>query len=181
MYTRHTFHNKTYCLFQQVALDTLPKTNPDYTSASGSKYYFTDEGVFRVATHWGRAANCRWRLIANTSYQNQQQACGYARWVDFQPNNEHEKLFYITIDWVKQTATFYHKNDPSYAGQLCRTANETAKRLQKITQILQHDDWKKHCTVYDYDVAKQLLLDKLITTNSTVFQLIQEINHSNLT
>lgn len=181
MFTRYTFHKKTYCLFQQVGLDSLPKSNPDYTSASGSKYYFTNEGVFRISTHWGRAANCRWRLIATTSYQSQQTACGYARWIDFQPNNEHEKIFYITIDWVKQTATFYHKNDPSYAGQLCRTANETAKRLQKINQVLQHDDWKKYCAVYDYDQAKQLFLERLINSNLTVYQIIQEINHSNLT
>ena len=64
MYTRHTFHNKTYCLFQQVALDTLPKTNPDYTSASGSKYYFTDEGVFRVATHWAMILLCAATIVS---------------------------------------------------------------------------------------------------------------------
>lgn len=162
-------------------MDSLPKASPDYTSASGSSYYFTEEGVFRVATHWGRAANCRWRLLANVPYQNQQEACGYARWIDFQPNNEQDKLFYIAIDWVQQTATYYHKNDSTYAGQLCRTANETAKRIQKINQVLQHEDWKKYCNVYDYDLAKQLLLERLMDSNLTVYQIIQEINHSNFT
>lgn len=180
IYSKHTFHKNTYCLFQQVTIDTLPKTVPDYLSESGSKYYFTTEGVFRISTHWGRAANCRWRLISNSMYKNQQEVCGYARWIDFQPNNEDEKLFYITIDWVKDSATFFHKNDPSYAGQLCRTSNETAKRIQKINQVLQKNDWIKHCDVYDYEAAQQILLDKLIHTNATVFEIMQELNQLNI-
>ena len=93
-------------------------------------------------------------------------------WKDWQPWGNYAKAYPMQ--------NHSYKNDPSYAGQLCRTANETAKRIQKINQVLQKEDWKKHCDVYDYEAAQQLLLDKLIHTNATIFEIMQELNQLNI-
>ena len=63
-YHKNNFHSHTFCEF--VAVESLPKifSTPNYKSKSGSSYFFTEEGVYRSSNHWGRAANCRWRLIA---------------------------------------------------------------------------------------------------------------------
>lgn len=176
MYNRFNFHKHTFCIFKQVDRSNLIDKTPNYKSASGSTYYFTEEGVFRVSNHWGRAANCRWRLAVNKAYKNQNEVCGFALWTDFYPNNETEKLFYIDIDWMANQAQFFHKNDTNYTGQLVRNANETAKRMQKINEVLQEDKWKKYLDVYDEELAKQKILELLIQTNEPLFQIIQKIN-----
>ena len=38
-----------------------PESEPDYWSNSGSKYWYTDEGVIRYSDHWGLGvASCDW-------------------------------------------------------------------------------------------------------------------------
>lgn len=175
-YTRYNFHNHTFCIFKQVDWSVLHDLKPNYKSPSGSRYYFTEQGVYRVSNHWGRAANCRWRLAVNKEYKNQKEVCGFALWTEFYPNNETEKLFYISVDWMANQAQFFHKGDLNYAGQLLRTANETAKRIQKINEVLQEDKWKKYLDVYDEELAKQNCIELLIQTNETLFQIIQKIN-----
>ena len=32
-------------------------------------YFYTEEGVYRKSNHWGRVANCRWKMIANEDLQ----------------------------------------------------------------------------------------------------------------
>lgn len=176
MYNRFNFHKHTFCLFKQVDATTIVGEIPHYKSASGSEYFFTEQGVYRKSNHWGRAANCRWRLETQAAYKNQSTVVGYANWIDFYPNNETEKWFYIDVDWVANQAFFFHKNDPNYRGQLLRNANETAKRIQKINEVLQQDHWKKYTQVYDEDVALQRIVAYLITTNETLFQIIQKVN-----
>lgn len=176
MYNKRNFHKHTFCIFKQVDSSCLTAMKPNYKSPSGSEYYFTEDGVFRISNHWGRAANCRWRLEINSNYKNQSLYCGYANWSDFYPNNEVEKIFYIDIDWIANQAIFFHKNDLNYSGQLLRNANETAKRIQKINEVLQEDKWKKYLNTYDEEVAKQKIIELLIQTNETLFQIIQRIN-----
>ena len=73
IYTKHNFHKHTFCLFQQVDNSVLTDLKLSYKSNSGSEYYFTEIGVYRKSNHWGRAANCRWRLITNSEYKNQKE------------------------------------------------------------------------------------------------------------
>jgi hypothetical protein len=43
-----------------------PNRTPDYISESGSKYYYTKEGVIRESNHWGSdISTCRWFLDFN--------------------------------------------------------------------------------------------------------------------
>ena len=100
-YNKTNFHKHTFCEFIEVDTNAIPNIEWHYKSKSGSGYCFTEQGVYRISNHWGRAANCRWRLISSASsntssrakINNSQHRIGYAKWTDFYPNNETEKLF----------------------------------------------------------------------------------------
>ena len=50
--------------------DWIPATPPtceiDFISASGSRYVYTSEGVYRYSDHWGRVATCLWTLAGQS-------------------------------------------------------------------------------------------------------------------
>lgn len=65
MKTSENFFESTKADYQRV--DSLPngfdQENPDYESRSGSKYWYTDQGVYRMSDHWGYGiASCWWFL-----------------------------------------------------------------------------------------------------------------------
>ena len=64
-----------------------PETKPDYISDSGSRYWYTDEGVIRFSNHWGYGiASCDWTLdgIESSSFaDNEGGRAGYCDWTDF--------------------------------------------------------------------------------------------------
>lgn len=169
MYNRNNFHKHTFCLFQQVDNSILEDLKLGYKSDSGSEYYFTDVGVYRKSNHWGRAANCRWRLIPNSEYKNQTEIIGFANWTDFYPNNETEKLFYIEMDG--EEVHFNHKNHPNYSNQILRNASETAKRIKEIKEVLKSNSWAKYLNLNDFDAGKAKILSDLVNTNETFVNL----------
>lgn len=171
MYNRNNFHKHTFCLFQQVDNSELSNLKLSYKSNSGSEYYFTEVGVFRKSNHWGRAANCRWRLIPNSDYKNQKEIIGFANWSDFYPNNETEKLFYIEIDWEKEEVHFNHKNNPNYNNQVVRNAADTAKRIKEIKEVLQSNSWAKYLNLDDFEAKKRKILSDLMNTTETFVNL----------
>ena len=64
--TMRTQINKTNFMNGTVANFTgveMPTTTPDYVSESGSKYWYTENGVIRAADHWGLGiATCDWSI-----------------------------------------------------------------------------------------------------------------------
>jgi hypothetical protein len=148
-----------------------------YKSASGSAYYFTELGVYRKSNHWGRAANCRWRLITNADYKNQTEIVGFARWTDFYPNNDTEKLFFIEINEKKNEVHFNHKNHPNYAHQIVRNASDTAKRIKEIKNVLQTTSWAKHLILDDFEEVKRKMLTELSNTNESFVNLKKILQH----
>lgn len=172
-YNRFNFHKHTFCEFQEVSFKDIENQNLAYNSKSGSSYYFTEEGVFRVSNHWGRAANCRWRLISNDTKVNQYKRIGFANWADFYPNNESEKLFYIEVDWKTKSVTFQHKCNPKFNNEILRSAPETAKRIKQIKEILNDDNWTKYLEVDNLEVARKEICNQLIITNKTLNEIKQ--------
>ena len=63
-FTRNNFFKNTYCVFKGVRLREISRRKPHYRSESGSTYYYTTNGVYRLSNHWGRAAKCNWRLVS---------------------------------------------------------------------------------------------------------------------
>ena len=173
-YNRFNFHKHTFCDFIEVFPDSINELKLAYTSKSGSSYYFTEEGVFRVSNHWGRAANCRWRLISKEEKVNQYKRVGFAKWTDFYPNNETERLFYINIDWKNKTVAFQHRNNSSYNNEILRNASETAKRIKQIKEILNEDSWIKYLEIDDVEVTRKGICNQLITKNKALHEIKQE-------
>ena len=163
-YHRSNFHSHTFCEFMEV--ESVPEifNKPNYKSKSGSSYYFTEEGVYRSSNHWGRAANCRWRLIATSRVKvnNSQQRIGFAKWTDFYPNNETEALFYIKVNFETAAVMFQHKNHVNYDGKaVVRTAAETAKVIRQIKEVLETDAWAKYYDITNIDTLRQDIVNQL--------------------
>ena len=165
-YSRTNFHKHTFCEFTEVDAATISNIDWHYKSKSGSGYCFTDEGVYRISNHWGRAANCRWRLISEIKNPNQKERIGYAKWTDFYPNNEIESLFYVEVNFETKEVTFQHKNNPKFDGTaFLRNASETAKVIRQVKEILESDTWAKFLDVSDLEMVRNEIIQKLITTN----------------
>jgi hypothetical protein len=176
-YNKFNFHKYTFCLFQQVENDAVLDLKLGYKSASGSEYFFTDIGVFRKSNHWGRASNCRWRLVTNSDYKNQTEIVGFAHWTDFYPNSETEKLFFIEIDEGKSEVYFNHKSHPNYTNQLLRNASDTSKRIKEIKNVLQSNSWAKHLVFGDFEEIRRKMLVELSNTNESFVNLKKILQH----
>jgi hypothetical protein len=160
-----------------VEKDAILYLKLGYKSASGSEYYFTESGVFRKSNHWGRAANCRWRLMTNSDYKNQTESVGFANWTDFYPNNETENLFYIEVNEAKNEVYFNHKNHPNYTNQLLRNASDTSKRIKEIKNVLQSNSWAKHLVFDDFEEIRRKMLVELSNTNESFVNLKKILQH----
>ncbi|THF53365.1 hypothetical protein E6C50_03950 [Flavobacterium supellecticarium] len=176
VYDKTNFFKHTFCIFREVAPDAVQEKKFHYTSKSGSSYYFTEEGVYRNANHWGRAANCRWRLLPLTDGKtnNAIAKTGYAKWTDFYPNNETENLFYIEWDPETDAIHFQHKSNPEYNGNaVLRNAAETTKRIQLIKKLFETDNWADYLKYDDFEALRKTITEALITTNKTLQQIKQ--------
>lgn len=193
-YNKHNFHKHTFCEFQEVNASELENLKLNYKSKSGSSYCFTEKGVYRISNHWGRAANCRWRLKPITkinpeaSEQNQLQnsslkvnnstaKIGYANWTDFYPNNDKDKLFYIEVNWEINEVLFQHKNNPNFQEYFrLRDALATAKRIQIIREVLLETNWSKYLTFTDLEALRKEILTLLLTTDETFIKIKQNFS-----
>ncbi len=170
-YNRHNFHKHTFCIFHEADQVTVNGLNPNYKSKSGSSYYFTEDGVYRLSDHWGRAANCRWRLERTGKPANKFQL-GFARWTDFHPDNEVDKLYFIEADFDNQTVQFFHKESKAQPPDaLLRTAAETTKRIKQIRQLLEETAWAKYLKGEDIALLRREIISKLINSDETLQEI----------
>jgi hypothetical protein len=171
-YNQNNFFKHTFCEFHQVDNFTFPE-NTHYKSKSKSSYFYTDEGVYRKSNHWGRVANCRWKIIADEHYKNQQVVIGFAKWTHFYPMNSSGKIFYIEVDFKLKTAKLQPKINNS--SQYLFTFYETLKRIKQINHLLNDDKWAKY-----FDLEKDELLvkviSKFINSNHLIHVIKREFN-----
>lgn len=67
----------------------MPKGEADYTSRTGSKYYYSENGVVRVSDHWGyMIASCQWNL--NNDYSEKEIKAGFCEWTQFKSNYDYK-------------------------------------------------------------------------------------------
>lgn len=163
IYNRYNFHKHTFCVFREVPLSEIESRRPDFKSKSGSVYYFTENGVYRLSNHWSRVANCRWRLESNIQNLSRTKL-GYASWSTFHKDNETEKLYFVTVDFKNNSANYQHKENAPNASAILRTASETAKTVKQIRNILETDAWAKYKDGNIEDLRKAIV-EKLITTS----------------
>ncbi|RXR32586.1 hypothetical protein EQG68_07100 [Flavobacterium piscinae] len=176
-YSSNNFHKHTFCLWKEVSQTDFELQQPQFKSKSGSEYFFTEAGVYRISNHWGRAANCRWRLLPLTHYKNQHIKIGFARWTDFYPNDETANLFFIQVDFEQKTIDFFHKDMPFYDGKaFLRNASETAKTIKIIKQILNEEDWAKYLEYEDLESLRRGVIEKFINSNLSLNEIKREYN-----
>ncbi|MDI1255371.1 MAG: hypothetical protein PSV16_04660 [Flavobacterium sp.] len=169
-YNRNNFHKHTFCVFNEVNFSEIASKQPNYTSDSGSAYYFTDEGVFRLSNHWGRAAKCKWRLQSTQDYDKRLRL-GYAKWTDFQDDNSSEKLYFIEVDFEAKTAAYQHKNN--FIGTelpIFRTASDASKMIKQIRNLLYSEDWARHFDM-KIDDLREVIVSELVSTSKTLQQI----------
>ena len=158
IYTKNNFHKHTFCIFTEVSAAEINDLKLNYISTSGSEYCFTEEGVYRKSNHWGRAANCKWRLQTNCSTASRTKI-GFAKWTEFHPINEIEKLYFIEVDLNKKSVQYQHKNNAKTENSYLRNASETAKRVKEIRNVLEND---KKLRYWESDCEFEILLEKVV-------------------
>ena len=171
IYNRHNFHKHTFCIFTEVDAEKFQNAKPDYTSKSGSMYHFNENGVYRISNHWGRAANCKWRLKPLENSIKNSFRIGYANWKEFQSDNDTDKLYYIEMDTDAETVSYDHVNNSKGKLVFLRTASATAKRIKQIRHLMATDQWLKHLPAGDTVTAKKALLRNLILTDSSLHEI----------
>ena len=171
IYNKTNFHKHTFCIFQEVELHVLKDLKLHYKSKSGSSYYFVEGGVYRHSNHWGRAANCKWRLVSN-SISNNRTKIGYASWSDFYPDNDQEKLYFIEVDYSTQSAQFNHyKSNKFTKDKVLRTTSETTKLIKQIRVLLEETAWAKYLKHESIEDLRKEIVEQLIATNRTLQEI----------
>lgn len=173
-YHRNNFHKYTFCVFNEADLSEVSHLKPDYKSKSGSVYYFSETGVFRLSNHWGRAANCKWRLQTDSKSESRTKL-GFALWTSFHRDNDAEKLYFIEADIYNNSVNFQHKDNGGFRPEfVLRTASETTKRLKQIRSLQTNDRWTKHFSE-DSEMVKKKAITQLIQTDKPLSQIKSEL------
>ncbi len=167
-YTKLNFFKHTFCEFKKVDHGFFDANQIHFKSKAGSQYSYTKEGVYRYSNHWGRVANCRWRLRSEETVKNQNQYLGFAKWTDFYALNEFEKQFYIAVDFDKRLVNFHHKTTKTEV--FLFFASTAQKKVHHIRKLFADDKWAKY---FEEDVI--LLRKKIITAYINSNKSLQEI------
>lgn len=172
-FTRNNFFNTTYCVFRGAPLREISRRKPHYISASGSSYYYTKLGVYRLSNHWGRAAKCNWRLQTDFLAEIDDLRLGYADWGDFRENLEsHVDAYYISVDFEHKVVSYQHKDDPSYDQiAVLRSADATRKLIKQIKNLLETHKWARYYHYDDLDQFRKEIITTLITTTQSLSEV----------
>lgn len=166
-YNQTNFFKHTFCEFKLIDNFEFPE-NTNYKSKSESAYFYTDKGVYRKSNHWGRVANCRWKITANENYKNQQIVIGFANWSDFCPINSSEKLFFIAINFDKKTAKI--QQDTKNSTNHLFTFSEAQNRIKQSTHLLNEDKWINYFEGNIKDIKIKIISD-FINSNRTLQEI----------
>jgi hypothetical protein len=169
---QYNFHKHTFCIWQEVTNKDFQALYKNYKSKSGSEYYFTDEGVYRISNHWGRVGNCRWKIASVIDHKSQVKRIAYAKWDNFYLNNEYDKLFFISYNTKNNSIDYHHKDSLNFTEKYqFKTATETAKTIKTIKEIIANDNWAKHLTYDDIFELRNHIITELISTDKTFLEI----------
>ncbi|NVK51364.1 MAG: hypothetical protein HWD85_00405 [Flavobacteriaceae bacterium] len=173
LYNKYNFFKHTYCEFTEVNPNFFKENPIHFKSKADSSYSYTEEGVYRYSNHWGRVANCRWKLIADNAYKTQVHHLGFAKWTDFYALNETEKQFYISVDFKMNKVGFYHKKerDDVFLFYL----KEAHKRIIQIRTLLKEEKWANYFD-QNIDELRKNIISKLISSNKTLQEIKAEFS-----
>jgi len=171
----NSFKN-TFCVFQEKGLRDIATLSVHYESKSGSRYYYTESGMYRLSNHWGRLANSKWRLEPMEPETQSKMKLGFAFWDNFYPDDAVEEWYYIEADYTAKTVNYQHKNNPNYDNKaILRTSFETTKKIKQIRNLFNLTSWAKHFDYDDLDLLQEKIIDQLIHTHKTLDEIKREI------
>lgn len=172
----NSFKN-TFCVFHEVTLDSTEGLELQYDSKSGSKYFYTKEGMFRLSNHWGRLANSKWRLEPLDPETDSKTKLGFALWVNFYPDNALDELYYLEANYQNKTVNYQHKMNPNYDNKaILRTSSETTKRIKQVRNLFNLTSWAKYMVYDDLDFLRKKIIDELIFTNKPLEDIKRQLN-----
>ncbi|MDA9339738.1 hypothetical protein N9Q68_02070, partial [Polaribacter sp.] len=140
---------------------------------SESSYFYTEEGVYRKSNHWGRVANCRWKLIAEENYKNQTIVTGFAKWTNFFPLNSKEKIFFIEVNFDKKTTEIKSKHKTSTAHLF--TFSEVIIRKKQIMHLLKETKWA-HYFEMEISELRNAIISEYIHSDKTLQHIKKELS-----
>lgn len=168
----------TFCVFNEVLSERIEGMKAQYDSQSGSKYFYTSEGMYRLSNHWGRLANSKWRLEPLEPETESKFKLGFAPWNKFYPDNAEEELYYLEANFEKKKVNYQHRNDPNYDGKaILRTSFATGKRIKQIRNLFELTSWAKYFDHDDIDSLRIEIINQLIFTNKTLEEIKREIGN----
>lgn len=167
-YNRSNFFKHTFCDFKKVNQEFFDENQVHFKSKAGSQYSYTEEGVYRYSNHWGRVANCKWRLYSDKNLKNQKSYLGFAKWSDFYALNETEKQFYISVDFESMGVDFHHKGTKEDG--FVFFAETAQKRVIQIRKLFLDDKWAKYFDTQIALLRKNIILE-YINSNSSLQEI----------
>ncbi|MDG1397556.1 MAG: hypothetical protein P8P88_04145 [Polaribacter sp.] len=169
IYNSTNFFKHTFCEFTQIVDFNFPENN-NYKSKSESQYFYTKKGVYRKSNHWGRVANCRWKIITNNKYKNQTEIIGFAKWSDFFPINSSKNNFFITVDFENKTVRIKPKKDNTQ--HTFFTYSQAQKKIKKINNLLLEDKWATYFDI-NINILRHQIISEYINSNKTLAEIKQ--------
>ena len=173
------FFKNTFCVFNEIQVPEIAQRKFDYESKSGSCYYFTKVGMYRLSNHWGRLANSKWRLVPLTIETNTKFKWGFAPWTSFYPDNTIDELYFIQPDYLNNSVNYQHKNSPEFDKKaMLRTSFETTKRIKQIRNLQTLTSWAKYFEYEDLEELRREIIHELVYSNATLEEIKRKIQHS---
>ena len=166
----------TFCVFQEIEVKAIGNLAVQYQSKSGSSYYYTELGMYRLSNHWGRLANSKWRLEPMEIVSSSKTKLGFAPWAEFYPDNAEEELYYLEANYTNNTVNYQHKNNPDYDTRaILRTSFETTKKIKQIRNLFNLTSWVKYFEHEDINDLRQQIIKELIFTNKTLEEIKRKL------
>lgn len=170
LYNKFNFFKHTYCEFEVYPIDFFKGKSAHHQSKSGSLYFYADNGVYRYSNHWGRVANCRWKIKDVKDYYSQNYYVGFSKWKDFYPLNDYEKVFYITVDFENKKAKIHRVTEVIDNNHFLMTSEFAHQRLKQIQTLFKEYKWATYFNE-DIDELRRKIITELISTNLSLQQL----------
>ncbi len=165
---KKTFYKNTYCEFTHTEFDFSKLET--ITTKSGSRYHYTEDGVYRYSNHWGRVANCRWKLKNIDNYKNQNWYVGFAKWSAFFDLKSVKKCCFLSVDFTKEEVLI---NFDENSNRFLFTINQALKRQKDIKSVFKNDKFLKY---FDNPTeVKKRIISELINTGKSLQQIKLEI------
>jgi len=156
--------------------DFFKEKTVHYKSKFGSSYSYTEKGVYRYSNHWGRVANCRWKISGIEEYKNQVYYAGFANWTDFYSLNNTEKAFYLDVDFSTGKTIIHRITAAETNPRFLMTLDIAFKRLKEIKMLFKDYKWALYYKE-TIEVVRSALIQKLITSDKPLQELKQSLKN----